>query len=462
MKKRNFGNLAKQGSAGAANSGTLMDSAQKDRVVYFDPVTEIVYDPKLNVRREPVNDDIAGLIDLRLTMDREGQMAPIRVYPLTPELLKKYGKKPTDKLYGIAIGHRRYLASLLTTDDHPSIGTHPRKVTAIIDTSWLSKTESEKVLYMLNENNKRKGLNYVEYGESIRRFQIARSTEENRHVSQRELMEVFNESAKTIGYLVQAAEFEQITKDACISRLLTDLDSLVTIDALAKKHPDFAKAIFKSLEDPEAPRTRSLIREAKAFIEADPEYVVDEKTWVWPDSIKKEPELRSATTEAAQGNTDGALGGEGSFGSIPPANNAAGASHSNEDHPGGSVSGGETNTGDSDGKELLEKDPGTAGPSPVQEQGSESTTAGRVVAPEAGSPKAPAPSDSHKDSSLPVVMVSFKMNEEAPLSFNGELLVSEVAKQPNMGVVGYLEEGKEKRIQVPLQLITLLSISHDI
>lgn len=462
MQKRNFGNLARTGSAGAANSGMLTDTAQKDRIVYLDPNTEIIYDPTLNVRNDPIVDDLEGLIELRQTIDAEEQMQPIRVYPLTPELLKKYGRKPTEKLYGIAIGHRRYLSCRLTNKDHPSLGPLPRKVMSLIDTTWLSKSTSEKLLYMLNENKKRKGLSHVEYGETIKRFQKERSQELGRHVTQSELQDIFNESAKTIGYLLQAASFEPVIKDLCRANLLADLDALVTLDGIAKKNLGFAQAICVSLSDPDAPRTRALIREAKALIDADPEYVVDESSWVWPDSVREHP--ANQKQKQAQPQADNPAQVQGVATPAPTASPQA--PHSGEQP-------GQQPTVDAGSNEVSDPAPEVPAKVPTATGPTETPATIPATPPAAGALQSGQTGTGHADAApaareeeksqapgqgLPVIMVMFKMHADAARTFNGELVLDEPAKLPNLGVVAYLEDGKEKRTQVPLNLIQLLSI----
>ncbi|MCF5422921.1 hypothetical protein GIV93_20405 [Pseudomonas syringae] len=51
------------------------------------------------------------------------------------------------------------------------------------------------------------------------------------------------------------------------------------------------------------------------------------------------------------------------------------------------------------------------------------------------------------------------MGEEAKQTFSGELLLNRKAKLPSLGVVAYLDDGREQTVEVPLKLIKLVSIS---
>lgn len=288
MKVRNFGKLG-DSSAAQLNAGTI--GIQKDKVVHLDPTTEILYDPAENIRNGKVVDDsIEGLIELRLTMDGAEQLQPIRVYPLPPEKLD--ASKPAMK-YGIAYGHRRTLSCRLTSADHPSIGPKPRKVAAVIDVDWLKRGRSYRLRCQIHENTAKVDLNPVELGQALRDYQRELGQEEKRHVSQAELMQVYGLREKTVYNLLKAADFHPVAKEVCHSHLLSDLDTMVTFDAICKLNEDLAKAIFESLKVPGAPSNRTLIRQARVLAE-DEAYKFDPETWVWPDSVSVVAERQNA------------------------------------------------------------------------------------------------------------------------------------------------------------------------
>lgn len=160
---RDIAKLAGMGSAASVNVGGGLGAISKDKVVYLDPSEEILYDPAKNIRaRILMEKNKDELIALRLTMDREDQLQPIKVYPLPPELLDP--KRPKMK-YGVGFGHRRTLSCLLTSADSELIGPAPRKVMAMVDTEWLKKGRAYQLNCQIQENKARKGLNYVEEGD---------------------------------------------------------------------------------------------------------------------------------------------------------------------------------------------------------------------------------------------------------------------------------------------------------
>lgn len=438
--KRDFGKLSNMGNAAAANSGSLMSSVQKDRIVYVDPVNEIYYDPEENTRNaEVLQEDIDELISLRLSMDEE-QLQPVKLYPLSAEKLKQIGRKPDAKVYGIGYGHRRVLACRLTNKDHPAIGDKPRKVAALIDQEWLMKGKSRRLLSQIQENHNRKNLDYVEQGRAIKDFRDALSEEEGRLVPQRELMDLFHIKEKTLGYLMQAADFHELARNACHRKVLTDLDTLVTFDAIAKTNDTFAKAIYDSLLDNEAPRTRSLIRAAKAKLDAEPDFVVDPSTWSWPEIVEQAKSKPAAEQQVPVSSA------------APPVPTASPTTAQEGDVA----------------PQARDRDAGLA-PGPDQDKVVDLEYKQRPPQqpPEHEEPEAkakpkqePAPLTEKAPQEGPVIVVSFKMAKEAPLTFNGELMVGKAAKAPNMGVVAYLNEGKEELIEVPLKFISLLSINH--
>jgi hypothetical protein len=450
--KRNFGALA-SGSAASVNSGTI--GIQKDKVVYLDPNTEILYDPALNVRNaKRVNDDIEGLIGLRLAMDATDQLQNIRVYPLPANKLD--AKKPQMK-YGVAYGHRRMLACRLTKKDDPEIGDMPRKVAAIIDVEWLTRLSSARLRSQIDENNERDDLNFVELGEAIQAYRRELEKEQGRSIPQRELHHEFKKlKEKTLGYLIQAADFHDLAKMACHDMVLTDLDSLVTYDAICKVSEEFAKAIYGSLLDETAPRTRALIRQAKTKIELEPDFTVDPETWVWPDSVApQQPKQQPAVLPSL------------SLVQNQPVN-APLDSHAGVGSGSNSASGSQAGVGKSPESNQTSNNPPQAGGNNSKQE--ETPTAPpQTPAAETGNAQQLQPggqvngalgTGSPASTKGAVIIVSFKMGADAKNSFNGELLPGHKAKSPNMGVVAYLADGKEEKIEVPLKFIELVSISH--
>ncbi|MGI0637577.1 hypothetical protein ACRCPT_05585 [Pseudomonas aeruginosa] len=461
MKVRNFGKLG-DSSAAQLNAGTI--GIQKDKVVHLDPTTEILYDPAENIRNGKVVDDsIEGLIELRLTMDGAEQLQPIRVYPLPPEKLD--ASKPAMK-YGIAYGHRRTLSCRLTSADHPSIGPKPRKVAAVIDVDWLKRGRSYRLRCQIHENTAKVDLNPVELGQALRDYQRELGQEEKRHVSQTELMQVYGLREKTVYNLLKAADFHPVAKEVCHSHLLSDLDTMVTFDAICKLNEDLAKAIFESLKVPGAPSNRTLIRQARVLAE-DESYKFDPETWVWPESVSAVVERQAGpvttTTTATQAptqlpgsqgtNEQSSTDGQQQAGAATQQESGGSAQ---EPQSGGSQSGAQVRTGEQT-------------PAPAQPQTQTGTQPVAVSAGGAGSAEqgshaeldGAAPEANAKQSSQPIIMVEFKMGEEAKKTFTGELLVSQKAKATSAGVIAYLnEEGREEVIEVPLKYIGLVSINH--
>lgn len=467
---RDIAKLAGMGSAASVNVGGGLGAVSKDKVLYLDPYEEILYDPAKNIRaRILMEKNKDELIALRLTMDREDQLQPIKVYPLPPELLDP--KRPKMK-YGVGFGHRRTLSCRLTSADSELIGPQPRKVMAMVDSEWLKKGRAYQLQCQIQENKARKGLNYVEEGQAIRDFRDALSLETGKSIPQRLLMDMYDYTEKTLGYLMLAADFNELAKEACHQKILTDLDSLVTFDAVCRVNLPFAEAIYKSLEDAEAPRTRALIRAAKTFIEAQPDYQVAAEAWVWPDVVQEVAKPKPAPVDPAQPQQTG--GQQPSGGAEPvaagtPAGQAStetpistgannGASNAGADASGQSRSnvvdlpfnqssqtGGEAGANSQNGKQA---------PAPIDGAGNvaESGQKGAQASNVAPQPQSKAPQ--------PVVMVSFKMGDEATQEFNGELVLGKRAKTASMGVVAYLNEGREETIEVPLKHINLLSINH--
>lgn len=461
MKVRNFGKLG-DSSAAQLNAGTI--GIQKDKVVHLDPTTEILYDPAENIRNGKVVDDsIEGLIELRLTMDGAEQLQPIRVYPLPPEKLD--ASKPAMK-YGIAYGHRRTLSCRLTSADHPSIGPKPRKVAAVIDVDWLKRGRSYRLRCQIHENTAKVDLNPVELGQALRDYQRELGQEEKRHVSQTELMQVYGLREKTVYNLLKAADFHPVAKEVCHSHLLSDLDTMVTFDAICKLNEDLAKAIFESLKVPGAPSNRTLIRQARVLAE-DESYKFDPETWVWPESVSAVVERQAGpvttTTTATQApprlpgsqgtNEQSSTDGQQQAGAATQQESGGSAQ---EPQSGGSQSGAQVKTG--------EQTPATAQPQTQTGTQPVAVSAGGAGSAEQGSHAeldGAAPEANAKQSSQPIIMVEFKMGEEAKKTFTGELLVSQKAKATSAGVIAYLnEEGREEVIEVPLKYIGLVSINH--
>lgn len=466
---RDIAKLAGMGSAASVNVGGGLGAVAKDKVLYLDPYEEILYDPAKNIRaRILMEKNKDELIALRLTMDREDQLQPIKVYPLPPELLDP--KRPKMK-YGVGFGHRRTLSCRLTSADSELIGPQPRKVMAMVDSEWLKKGRAYQLQCQIQENKARKGLNYVEEGQAIRDFRDALSLETGKSIPQRLLMDMYDYTEKTLGYLMLAAEFNELAKEACHQKILTDLDSLVTFDAVCRVNLPFGEAIYKSLEDSEAPRTRALIRAAKTFIEAQPDYQVVLDTWAWPDVVQEVAKPKAAPLEPSQPQQTVVQQSNGvatpvavvtpagpAPAATPASTGANGASNAGADASGQVTSnvvdlpfnqslqnGGEAGANTQTGKQA---------PAPIDGAGNAAESGQKT--PQANN----AVPQSQIKTPQPVVMVSFKMGDEATQEFNGELVLGKRAKTASMGVVAYLNDGREETIEVPLKHINLLSINH--
>lgn len=464
MKSRNFAALGAN-TAAQLNAGTI--GVTKDKIVHLDPEAEILYDPAENIRNGKVVDDsLEGLVELRLTIDEAEQLQPIRVYPLPPEKLDP--SKPNMK-YGIGFGHRRTLSCRLTDADSPLIKGKARKVAATIDVDWLKKGRSYRLRCQIHENTSRVELNPVEFGQALLDYQQELSKEEKRHVSQKELMLVYNLKEKTVYNLLKAAEFHQIAKDVCHRKLLSDLDTMVTFDVICKANEPLAHAIYESLQQEGAPSNRSLIRQAKVMAE-DKDYKFDPLTWAWPESVEKSAPTPPLVVHAAGGSGEGQMAPTSS---LPGA--GAGA-----DQGGGAASGGgqaDDKSGEALGSSAAQNQMGASqleqgsqepGRKPGSEGGSNAPEGGSGSAPslppttqQPATPPAPAPAPAAQQlGTAPIIMVEFKMAADAPKAFTGELLVGKKAKGASNGVVAYLNEGREEQIEVPLKHISLVSIHH--
>jgi hypothetical protein len=444
--KRDFGRLVAHGNAAAANVGSLESSVNKDKLLYLDPVNDIVYLPENNTRSEEVVEyEKAELIEFRLEMDAVGQLQEVVLYPLPPELCKKLNKKPGT--YGIAFGHLRVLSSRLTSKDDPRIGPTPRKVMARVDDQWLNKKSSERLLSQIQENSRRRPLNFVEEGMAIRRLRDELSEELGRKVSQRELLEYLpGKTEKTLGYLMQAADFNPLVKTACHRKMLTDLDSLVTFDGIAKLREDVAEQIFITLEDPQAPRLRSIFRTVKMKLEQEPGFAFDVESWDWPAMFEEQKASTSAPATASPG---------AGTPEVPV------TTQTRQGVAGAGEGTGQAGVADAAGVHELEfKTPATdsseAGGTKAPSESATDTGAGVNTTAKSGEPKAAAEADKHV---LPVIMVRFKMAIEAKTTFTGQLLLDQVPKSASLGTVAYLEKGIEKTIDVPLKLIEIVSIA---
>lgn len=462
MKTRNFGGLGNS-SAAQLNAGTI--GIQKDKVVHLDPTTEILYDPAENIRNGKVVDDsIEGLIELRLTMDGAEQLQPIRVYPLPPEKLDP--NKPAMK-YGIGFGHRRTLCCRLTSADHPSIGPMPRKVAAVIDVDWLKRGRSYRLRCQIHENTAKVDLNPVELGQALRDYQQELGQEEKRHVSQAELMQVYGLPEKTVYYLLKAADFHPIAKEVCHSHLLSDLDTMVTFDVICKLNEDLAKAIFASLKEPGAPSNRTLIRQARVLAE-DKAYKFDPESWVWPDSVTAVAERQSAPVVAVTQEPSALPGSNAPNEQRPDGAQQEAATANGQNSNGGAQEpvGSDTQAGNSNAGVQTETRPQTQSQPQTTPQTQAGSKPGGVAAGAAGAAEPSSRPEQDEAAPLagtnkPIIMVEFKMGEEAKKTFTGELLVSRKAKASSAGVIAYLnEEGREEVIEVPLKYIGLVSINH--
>lgn len=465
MKSRNFAALGAN-TAAQLNAGTI--GVTKDKIVHLDPDAEILYDPAENIRNGKVVDDsLEGLVELRLTIDEAEQLQPIRVYPLPPEKLDP--SKPNMK-YGIGFGHRRTLCCRLSDADSPLIKGKARKVAATIDVDWLKKGRSYRLRCQIHENTSRVELNPVEFGQALLDYQQELSKEEKRHVSQKELMLVYNLKEKTVYNLLKAAEFHQIAKDVCHRKLLSDLDTMVTFDVICKANEPLAQAIYKSLQQEGAPSNRSLIRQAKVMAE-DKDYVFDPLTWAWPESVEKSTPKAPLVVHAEGSSGAGQMAPTTSTTSLPGAGAAA-------TQNGGSASGGgqaddksgEAPSGSAARNQTGSSQLGQGGQETEQKPGIErgsNTPEGRPgpasslphSMQQTATPPTPAPA-AQQPGAAPIIMVEFKMAADAPKSFTGELLVGKKAKGASNGVVAYLNEGREEQIEVPLKYISLVSIHH--
>ena len=445
--KRNLAALG-GGTAAGVNAGTLVNQA--DKIVYLDPNTEILYDPAENIRNGKVVDDsIDGLIKLRLTIEGSKQIQPIRVYPLPQNKLDP--SKPALK-YGIAVGHRRTLCSRLTSADHPLISDLPRKVAAVVDTDWLKRGRSYQLRCQIHENTARVDLNPVELGQALLDYKRELSSEEKRVVPQTELMEVYGLPEKTVYLLPKAAEFHTIAKDACHLKLISDLDVMNTFNQICVVNEELGRAIFKSLKEEGAPNSRNLMRQARALAE-NKDFVFDEATWSWPDSVERAvvkpaskapaPTVKPQTpgqsidqqkSEGTQGGAEGAaLEGEGQARQPDKIEKDSTVNVSEDDQQASNVSGSNT-------------------PSRPAEPNNQSETAPGAIVGNAAAMNGPEKA---------IIMVEFKMGAEAKNVFTGELIVSKKSKAPSMGVVAYLnDEGREEQVEVPLKLISIVSINH--
>lgn len=460
MKTINFDKLGAN-TAAALNSGTI--GVQKDKIVHLDPVAEILYDPEENIRNgKLIDDSLDSLVALRLGIDEE-QLQPIRVYPLPAHKLDP--AKPAMK-YGIGFGHRRTLACRLTSEDSPLINGKARKVNAVIDVNWLKKGRAYRLRCQIRENTHRVDLNPVELGQALREYQRELTQEEGRHVSQADLMEAYDLKEKTVYNLLKAAEFHQIAKDVCHRQLLNDLDTMVTFDAICKANVELGQAIFESLQKEGAPSNRSLIRKARMLAD-DKDFVFDPETWEWPGSVENVGVKPSASVQApapmSSGHTPSPNTAPVSLGSATGAKDAdAGTDQASKSqlgaeggHPVREQTSAKPNPAPSPAP-ASEDSPGSHPPSlGANPSGSQSHLSQSQNSPQG------APNNHPLDAAGgPIIMVEFKMGAEASVTFTGELLVAKKAKGSSNGVVAYLHEGREEQIEVPLQLIRLLSINH--
>lgn len=446
--KRNLAALG-GGTAAGVNAGTLVN--QTDKIVHLDPTAEILYLPEENIRNgKVVDDNIDGLIKLRLTIEGSKQLQPIRVYPLPPHLLDP--SKPALK-YGIAVGHRRTLCSRLTSADHPLISDLPRKVAAVIDTDWLKRGRSYQLRCQIHENTARVDLNPVELGKALLDYKTELASEEKRLVPQTELMEVYGLPEKTVYLLLKAAEFHDIAKDACHLKLISDLDVMNTFNSICVANEELGRAIFQSLQKDGAPNSRSLMRQAKSLAESK-DFVFDETTWSWPASVEvaakpatKAPATATTTQAQAPGINSGKQATEAKqVGAETPTEADV---QTRQQRDGKQEQ--DTSASDLEAKQQVDVSGSNtpAGPSDQNDRtGSSSTVPGQSAAGLSGAAKA-------------IIMVEFKMGAEAKKVFTGELIVTMKSKAPSMGVVAYVnDEGREEQVDVPLKLISIVSINH--
>lgn len=459
---RNLGALG-SGSAAGVNGGLLGNQA--DKIVHLDPVNEILYDPAENIRNgKYVDDNIEGLIALRLTIEGSKQLQPIRVYLLPPE--KRDPKKPAMK-YGIAVGHRRTLCSRLTSADHPAISAMPRKVAAIIDSDWFKNGRSYQLRCQIHENTARLDLNPVELGQALLAYKKELAEEEKRTVPQRELMDVFGLPEKTVYLLLKAAEFHPIAKEVCHQKLLTDLDTLNTFDLTCKANEAMGQAIFESLKEEGAPSTRVLLRQARQLAESK-DFVFDAKSWSWPGTVEKGAPKDTQTPGQAPVNAE--VSQPQKVSTVDTQQNATAQEQQQEAQErakpaptkqGGATENVETNEGVGQHPQNgSEQQDGKGGNTNAGQESAPPTNQGKSQTQQPVKGAALAAGQAGV-SVQAVIMVEFKMGEEATKLFTGELMVGHKPKAAHLGVVQYLnEEGREELIDVPLKLMKLVSINH--
>lgn len=459
---RNLGALG--GSSAAGVNGGLLGN-QADKIVHLDPVNEILYDPAENIRNgKYVDDNLEGLIALRLTIEGSKQLQPIRVYVLPPE--KRDPKKPALK-YGIAVGHRRTLCSRLTSADHPAIGAMPRKVAAVIDSDWFKNGRSYQLRCQIHENTARLDLNPVELGQALLAYKNELEDEEKRKVPQRELMDVFGLPEKTVYLLLKAAEFHPIAKEVCHQKLLTDLDTLNTFDLTCKANEAMGQAIFESLKEEGAPSTRVLFRQARQLAESK-DFTFDAKSWSWPDTVEKGASKSTqastqtpVTEEVSQPQTESNAAAQQNATDQASQKNAHQRTAEAPINKGKAAEDAESNKGETKSEQRdNEQHHGSAGTGNPGQASAPPANPGHGQAQQT----AKGTGVEHAQTGLSgqaVIMVEFKMGEEASKLFTGELMVGQKPKAPSMGIVHYLnEEGREELIDVPLKLMKLLSINH--
>lgn len=432
--------LSKLAGASAFSLNSGKDIATKNAVISLDPVREILYLPAYNVRtKESIDASMDALVSLRKALDEHGQSQPIKVYPLPKELLDP--TKPKMK-YGICIGHRRTLACRLTKDDHADLDIKPRPVQAVVFEKWLEMSPFDRIRYQLSENNDRDPLNFVDEGKAIVQLREAYQAEHGEKLTQEQLAEIYNRPSRTIWALLKASEFHDYARTACFNKYLTDLDTLVTFDAIVKGSEELGSLILEAIKNPEAPVGRSLFNDVKKQMEEGKYDSLDSATFVWPDTVianKAASAPAVATAPVVQpGNVPG---------SAAPVNTAT------------------PNVSNAAPVETAPVAPSisTEQVAPVTQQDQAPT----VVAADTTEP-------AHKTSAhfaeqskrVPsgehgLIMVQFKMGAEATNTFSGELLTDRRAKSPNKGVVAYIgDSGREEEVEVPVGLITIISINH--
>lgn len=442
-----FGNLRNAPTPGAVNTGGLAAAAQKDRVIFLDPDADILYDPDQNVRLHKRMNK-GRLINLRLSIERDGQLQSIRVYPLP-------GVDPskTKPAYGIAVGHRRVLSCRLTKADDPRIPETPRKIACVVDNDWLALTASAQLLIRLSENRDREDLDFVEEGRGIKQFREKIFEETGKRLTQRELSEIFKVPEKTLALLLFAAEFDGFALDASSEQLITDLDSLVSFDRICKANPKVGELIYKSLKDPEAPRTRSLIRAASAFIEANPGY--SGENWSWPETVAAQVKQPTAPAHVAPQPpaSQPVAGAEvphhgGTQPSIPGAteNQDAGAATATPNPAVGAVGGSSV-------------DVNTPSQPPVAPTASAPAPATQPVASGGVSPQPHLNGSAHAiAAALPTFIVNVEQEGQKPLS--GRLILEKPSKSPSMAWVKFHKDGSDRDDEFPVSKIRIISITH--